>query len=363
VLVCDTYEATNLPVTVSYSTNNFVRWSVPDVGAVTSLTLTMAMTHTDLSTIDAELSNETNAGPLWSIDDMAGNTMTGTVLTDNAAGFLSAGTEPYTGEYKPTLPFTTRFATSQINGNWTMFVNNPDVGEEGIVSAASLEICYYDRPWIGTSTPTLTPTRTPVTTATSGPTATPGPCSDLPITIDGDLADWVAIATPMYLNAGNAAYLMPAATPSAADLSGAFWISCDDAYIIVAGLITDTVVTNPPGSLLTVGDAAHMLFDGRADGIVRPGQDDHDVFVDPRGRHVDYNRPVPGVTVAARTTPASNWRYEIAIPIHRLYAGLVAGSVLGYTFGIHDNDGTATPGPDRVMIGPYQQVILPTASP
>jgi len=216
-----------------------------------------------------------------------------------------------------------------------------------------------------TRTPTVTPTHTPTASATETATPTPEPaaCGNLAITVDGSLADWLAIATPMYLNASNAAYLMPAATPSAADLSGAFWVSCSGNDIIIAGVITDTVIINPPGALLTVGDAAQIMIDGRADGIVRPGQDDHDLFVDPLGRLLDYNRPVPGATVVARVTPGSNWRFEMSVPIAHLWVGLRAGSTMGLRFGLFDNDGTATPGPDRVMIGQPGQITLPTAAP
>jgi hypothetical protein len=191
----------------------------------------------------------------------------------------------------------------------------------------------------------------------------PGACSALAVTVDGSLADWVAIATPMYLNAANAAYIQPAATPSAANLSGAFWLSCSDDDLVIAGLITDTLIISSTTNLVSVGDAAQIKIDGLADGITRPGQDDHDLFVDPLGRLVNYNRPVPGATVVARTTPASNWRFEMSVPIAELWALLKGGSTIGHVFGLHDNDGTATPGPDRVMIGQPGQITLPTVAP
>jgi hypothetical protein len=215
-----------------------------------------------------------------------------------------------------------------------------------------------------TRTPTATPTATDTPTATPTPTATAGAaaCGALAVTVDGSLADWVAIATPMYLSSSNAAYIQPAATPSGADLSAAFWLSCSGDDIVIAGLITDTVVISGTG-LLTVGDAALVRIDGRADGITRPGQDDHDLFVDPLGRLVDYNRPVPGATVVARTTPASNWRFEMSVPISQLWSLLTDGSTIGRTFGLLDNDGETTPGPDQVMIGQPGQITLPTAAP
>ena len=227
-----------------------------------------------------------------------------------------------------------------------------------------------------TATPTATPTRTPTATATATPTPTlkpttvPNACNSVGVTIDGNLTDWLS-ATPMYLNAGNAEYLMPAATPSAADLSGAFWLACSGNNLIAAGVITDSVPMVGVGDIY-VGDAAQMQIDGRGDGITRPGQDDHDLFVNPDGLLLNYGRPVVGATVVARTTPASNWRFEVSIPLAQLWAQIAGGSLLGVRFGLHDNDATptplpgGTPGPDsvdRVMIGPVKVITVPTAAP
>jgi hypothetical protein len=183
------------------------------------------------------------------------------------------------------------------------------------------------------------------------------------VTVDGSLADWVALATPIYLRPSNAAYIQPAATPSAADLSAAFWLSCSGTNIIVAGLITDTLIVSSTTNLLTVGDAAQIKIDGLNDGITRPRQDDHDLFVGPLGRLLDYNRPVVGATVVARTTPGSNWRFEMSIPIAQIWSSLTGGSTIGRTFGLHDNDNVATPGPDQIMIGQPGSITLPTPAP
>jgi len=222
------------------------------------------------------------------------------------------------------------------------------------------------------ATPTPTATRTPTPTVTPTWTPQPGPaaCAPLSITVDGSLADW-GWATPMYLNAANAEYMMPAATPSAADLSGAFWLACSGNSLIVAGVITDSVTMVGLGDIY-VGDAAQIQIDGINDGITRPGQDDHDLFVNPDGLLLDYGRPVPGATVVARTTPASNWRFEMSIPLAQIWAQITGGSLVGRRFGLHDNDATPTPLPggtpsadsvDRVMIGPAGAIQVPTLAP
>lgn len=226
-----------------------------------------------------------------------------------------------------------------------------------------------------TSTPTATrtPTPTATATATATPTATPttpagpGACVMTSATIDGSLAEWTW-ATPMYLNADNAVYLQPLSpAPSAADLSGAFWLACNGADLLVAGVITDSVVIQGVGDIY-VGDAAQIVVDGLNDMIVRPGQDDAELMVNPAGDLRTYNRPVAGATVVARTTPASNWRFEMRVPWSALWERIDAGWTLGYTFGLWDNDTTptpvaGTPGPDtvdRVMMGKRGQLALPT---
>lgn len=227
-----------------------------------------------------------------------------------------------------------------------------------------------------TATPTRTPTATPTITPTPTHTATPttqavAVCDSLAVTVDGSLADWVTQATPMYLNAANARYLMPAATPAAADLSAAYWVACSGTDLLIAAVITDSVIINGVGSI-EVGDAGQMLIDGLNDGIVRPGQDDHDVFTNPAGALLSYGRPLAGATVVARTTPASNWRYEIRIPFASLWAGITAGGEIGYTLGLWDNDTTptpnilGTPGPDsvdQVMLGSKWTLQIATPTP
>jgi hypothetical protein len=193
----------------------------------------------------------------------------------------------------------------------------------------------------------------------------------LAATIDGNLAEWAA-ATPQLLNAGNAAYINPAATPSTADMSGAFWMACSGVNLLVAGIITDSVVISGTGDIY-VGDAAQVSIDGRNDGITRPGQDDHDIMIDPLSRHLSYNRPLAGATVVARTTPGSNWRFEALIPFSSIWSGVTAGATIGRLYGIWDNDTTPTPNPtgtpfvldavDQVMLGAKSSLQMPTATP
>jgi hypothetical protein len=230
-----------------------------------------------------------------------------------------------------------------------------------------------------TLTPTPTPTRTPTATPTGAPTATPTPtrtptpapvtCGVRSGTIDGNLAEW-ANATPQYLKASNRVYLAPGApTPSAADLSSAWWVACSGNNLLVAGVITDSVVINGVGDIY-VGDAAEVQIDGLGDNITRPGQDDHSFMFNPAGLAIDGNRPIPGATVVARTTPGSNWRFEMSIPLSSIWEPI--GANIGKVFGLWDNDTTPTPLPggtpaadtvDQVMVGGRSVLALPTATP
>ena len=228
-----------------------------------------------------------------------------------------------------------------------------------------------------TPTPTPTPTNTPTATATptGAPTATNTPvplaCGILAATVDGSLAEWTS-KTPQYLSASNRVYLAPGAPPpSAADMSAAFWMACSGNNLMVAGVITDSVVMDGVGAIY-VGDAAQVRIDGLGDGITRPGQDDHDVFVNPAGAHSAENRPMAGATVVARTTPGSNWRFEMSIPLSSIWLGIGNGSIIGKAWGLWDTDVTPTPLPggtpamdavDQVMLGPASQLALPTSTP
>lgn len=213
-----------------------------------------------------------------------------------------------------------------------------------------------------TSTPTRTPTPTPTATATPTPTpgatATPVPlaCATIAATIDGNLAEW-RFRSSQPLTAANAEYLRPAATPIAADLSGRLWVACSGDNLLIAGLITDTVILDPfdIAGYIFAGDAAEVQIDGLADGLIRPGQDDHDLAISSGGQAFDYSIPLSATVVAAKT-PGSNWRFELSMPLDSIWSGLGTGSDIYTTMALYDRDTTGTPTPpaaaDQIMVGP-----------
>lgn len=204
-------------------------------------------------------------------------------------------------------------------------------------------------------TPTHTPTRTPTPTAT--PTATPLPCDVKAITIDGNLSDWSGYDSRT-VTAENAIYINPASpTPSISDLSSVFYLTCSGADLVMAGTIYDEELYLPTGDL-TNGDAFEVSIDALHDGINRPGQDDHDIFVGADGRVLDYNAPVPA-TIAVSSNPGSSWSFEVAIPLTEIWPPLTSGDDIDAINGLWDRDSAATPIPGAPL-GPYQIMIGPT---
>lgn len=216
-----------------------------------------------------------------------------------------------------------------------------------------------------TATPTRTPTPTPTATAPRTPTPaatnTPVPlaCATIAATIDGNLAEWAGRASQP-LTASSAVYMRPASpTPSAADLSGRLWVACSGDNLIMAGIITDTVILDPfdVGGYVFSGDTAEIQIDGLSDNLTRPGQDDHDFFIASSGRAFDYSLPLDA-TIATAQTAGSNWRFELSMPLDSIWPGLGTGSDIDTILALYDRDTAGTPVPpavaaaDQVMVGP-----------
>ena len=215
-----------------------------------------------------------------------------------------------------------------------------------------------------TPAPTMTPTPTTTATATTTPTGTPPPtvvplaCSVQLIMIDGALADWNGRDFET-LAAASAAYIFPGApTPTTADLSGRLWVACSGNDLMMAGIMTDTVILDPfdIGGYVFSGDTVEIQIDGLSDGITRPEQDDHDYFIASSGRAFDYSLPLDA-TIAVAQTPGSNWRFELSVPLDDIWPGLGAGSDIDTIMALYDRDTAGTPVPpaqaaaDQVMAG------------
>ena len=97
--------------------------------------------------------------------------------------------------------------------------------------------------------------------------------------------------------------------------------------------------TYRPYGRIAVGDAARITLDGRADGLSVPGgNDDHDLYIAPDGRVLDYDVYPLDVTVAA-VAISGGWQFEARL--HRDYldkAALTSGVTFGLVWGVQDDD-------------------------
>lgn len=207
-----------------------------------------------------------------------------------------------------------------------------------------------------TPTATMTRTRTPRPTVTSAGTATHTPtatstpswpvqnCPAITPSVDGALTEWGAV-TPQVVNALTATPVVQPGTPtpSAADASGTFYCGYAGDYVYFAGTILDDTLTSgttyQPTGRIAQGDAARITLDGRADGLSVPaGNDDHDLFVAPDGRVLDYDTYTIPVTVTAIAI-AGGWQFEVALHMDYLdKAALTSGVTFGLTWGVQDDD-------------------------
>ena len=196
----------------------------------------------------------------------------------------------------------------------------------------------------GTPVPTSTVTRTP--TATFTPTSTP---TATPTGTRTPTATFTATFTPTNTPSPTVTSTrtpVPVVTatrmPSASDLAATFYCLWDAGGLYIAGVITDTVVMTPTGSI-TFGDAAGLGLDGLADGVNEPLVDDHDLLVDPSGRARDYEVYPIQATVAVSVTSANTWQFEMLIPNADLGRTLSTGSQVGVDWQLIDRDaGTTT---------------------
>jgi hypothetical protein len=202
--------------------------------------------------------------------------------------------------------------------------------------------------WTPTITPTPTVTRVLSPTPTQMPAWTEQACTQTSITVDGNLDDWSGVAE-FALTSATAADRQPLTpTPSATDVSGVFRCAYEFTTLYVSGIITDTAVITPTGSL-EAGDAAVIGLDGWADGANRIGQDDHVLYVGPQGKARDFGVYAAPVTVATQRT-AAGWQFEAALPQSWLETILRSGRQIGLTWGYVDRDAGETW--EHVLTGP-----------
>lgn len=224
-----------------------------------------------------------------------------------------------------------------------------------------------------TPTPTQTPTpgatatrtRTPQPTATfvtatptRTPTATPDwpaiACPAVTAVIDGALGEWAGV-TPVALNSVTARLIQPATPPAgatptgtpqpqSADASATLYCGRSGNLLLFAGAVRDDVFvagqTYRAFGSLSIGDAVRITLDGARDGLSAPGgPDDHDLFVSPGGRVLDFDALPISVAVATAAV-TGGWNFELALDAGALGMGPPAsGDRFGLTWHVQDADG------------------------
>ena len=234
------------------------------------------------------------------------------------------------------------------------WVSDPQSNYGVVIQAhSSVAVAYYCLSSEGTdvnSRPTLAvtyripPTPTPTPTATSG-ISTPvnhalhAIWASAPIVVDGNLDEWTWPSTP--LNANTADFVAQRVIPSLQDCSGQLWTAWDGNWLYFAVHVNDDVLIGNDSNDVWRDDSVELAIDGAHD--YRGYQpDDHQLNMAIDGRIFDFgdpNRPLNSVRTAWKLHPGSGYDLEVAVPASLFPAGTFSeGHVLGFTWGIHDDD-------------------------
>jgi hypothetical protein len=153
--------------------------------------------------------------------------------------------------------------------------------------------------------------------------------------VDGDLTEWAALPAVL-LDSSTADWVHPREVPETHDCSAVLRSGWDYDHLYLAIEIRDdTLIAD--SSDMWLDDSIELGFDGLGDHVGWQ-EDDHQFILSVDGRIADYGIPTDAIT-AVRRTFAGGWVLEMAITADGLGAGaLTAAKVLGFTFGLRDDD-------------------------
>ncbi|HIC89349.1 MAG TPA: hypothetical protein EYP04_08100, partial [Anaerolineae bacterium] len=163
--------------------------------------------------------------------------------------------------------------------------------------------------------------------------------ADVPPVIDGDTSEWSDFV-PVTLSSESADYQAGYPPDNIWDLSGSLRSMWDGDNLYLAFYVADDIIVNdhyPSANDVWQDDEIEIGIDGVND---QRGyhDDDHQYTINPDGRITDYGVFDPPITVVTRAV-SGGWDAEVAIPVDELGAGpLEVGKVLGFTWGLHDDD-------------------------
>lgn len=113
----------------------------PDDWVVTDVKVRLNITHGDVGDVATYLRSPKNTQiELFRNLGSTGQNFVDTDLDDQAAQSINAGTAPFTGSYRPVEPFST-FGGESWTGDWTLVVQDNDVGNQGTLDRWQLQLC------------------------------------------------------------------------------------------------------------------------------------------------------------------------------------------------------------------------------
>jgi len=143
-------------------------------------------------------------------------------------------------------------------------------------------------------------------------------------------------ATWTVLDVNTGDWVHERSSPDPADSSARLLSAWDDEGLLFGVAIYDDVQVSDSREVWR-DDSVELGIDGLNDKVGWRA-DDHQFTFTVDGRITDYGRPAPGV-MAAVAPLNGGWGLEVMIPVDVLGAGpLVEGKVIGFTFGLHDDD-------------------------
>jgi subtilisin-like proprotein convertase family protein len=114
---------------------------VPATGKITDIDITLNLSHPDVSELSVQLVSPGGAGILLAGgDSLSGANYTGTTFDDEAALSISLGSTPYTGHFIPISELSVLDEESPM-GEWTLQVFDNTPGNDGTLTAWSLNVC------------------------------------------------------------------------------------------------------------------------------------------------------------------------------------------------------------------------------
>lgn len=137
---------------------------------------------------------------LFETGDLSGSSLYLTTFDDGASQSITTGLVPYLGLYRP-VDSLALFNDQTMAGDWTLIIQNSNIGNPGDVTDWSLIVSCWDYSPTGTPTPTVTTTPTPSPTPSYYP-PTPTPEDYCPSSLgpgfelQGQGVFWTSITAP-----------------------------------------------------------------------------------------------------------------------------------------------------------------------